>query len=85
MEFDPHCTDGIPNTVRGFHHIYCSPDKRESVFNPLESELLTNPDDASHEVDSEEVHRIDPSTGRPGMDLWSILVFGVTRQVLECD
>ena len=62
-----------------------NPDKRESVFALLESELLSSPDDAGHAADSEAVQGIDPSTGRPGMDLWSILVFGVVKQSLDCD
>ena len=85
MEFNPHCRDDIPNTLRGLHHIYCNPEKRDSVFALLESELLASPDDASHEADSEQVQGIDPSNGRPGMDLWSILVFGVVKQSLDCD
>ena len=85
MEFDPYCRDDIPQALRGLHHIYCKPEKRESVFALLESALLASPDDSSDEAASEAVQGIDPSTGRPGMELWNILVLGVLKQALDCD
>ena len=63
----------------------CNPEKRESVFALSESELLASPDEASDEAASEAGQGIDPSTGRPGMVRWNILVLGVFKQALDCD
>ena len=52
-------------------------DKRASPRLYLESELLTGLAGSGDDADSEESQGIHPESGRPGMDLWEILVLGV--------
>ena len=85
FEFDPHCRDDIPNTLRGLQYIYSTDELQQKVFALLESELLASPPEAGDDVDSEASQGINPTTGRPGMDLWKVLVFGVLKQSLDCD
>lgn len=68
IEFDPRSRDDIPQILKGLQHIYCTPELREKVFQILEKIV---PEDT------------DANNGRPGMDLWKILVLGVIR--LNCD
>ncbi len=60
----------IPALLLGLQHLYVTPELRRQVFALLEVEV--NP----------EVRR---DTGRPGMNLWSMLVLAVLRQGLGCD
>ena len=62
--------DDIPPLLLGLQHIYMTVELREKVFAILEEHI--NPD-------------TDNGTGRPGMDLWNILVFGVLRLNLNWD
>lgn len=62
--------DDIPSLLLGLQHIYMITELREKVFAILEEHI--NPD-------------TDNGTGRPGMDLWNILVFGVLRLNLNWD
>ena len=62
--------DDIPPLLLGLQHIYTHSTLRESVFGILEANILTD---------------IDPQNGRPGMDLWTILVLGVLRVNLNWD
>ena len=68
--FNVRSRDDIPQLLRGLQHIYTQPNCREAVF-----EILQN--------------NIKPGTsfdnGRPGMDLWVILVLGTLRLGLGCD
>jgi IS5 family transposase len=68
--FNARSRDDIPQLLRGLQHIYTIPTCREAVF-----EILQN--------------NIKPDTsfdnGRPGMDLWVILVLGTLRLGLGCD
>ena len=85
IEFDPYCRDDITNTLRGIQHIYCTPELREPVFALLTSEILASPTDSSDDDASGESTGINPDTGRPGMELWKILVMGLLKQGLDCD
>lgn len=85
IEFDPRCRDDISNTLRGIQHIYATPELREPVFALLASEILASPTDASDDAAAEDSTGIDPNTGRPGMELWKILVLGLLKQGLDCD
>ena len=85
IEFDPYCRDDITNTLRGIPHIYCTPELREPVFALLTSEILASPTDSSDDDASGESAGINPDTGRPGMELWKILVMGLLKQGLDCD
>jgi len=65
---DPRLRDEIPQLLRGLQHIYSSPELRGKVFAILEAEVA---------------RRASAGRGRPGMDLWKVLVLGVLR--LNCD
>ena len=69
INFDLQSRDEIPKLLMGLQHIYSTPEIREEVFDIL--------------------RRIVPrkyhETGRPGMDLWKILVLGTLRVNCNCD
>jgi len=68
IEFDLRSRDEIPKLLMGLQHIWCTPELREKVFEILEKIV---PQGTSAE------------TGRPGMELWKILVLGTLR--LNCN
>jgi IS5 family transposase len=68
IELDPRSRDEIPQLLAGLQAIYCDRETRNKVFSILQGII---PDD------------IDADNGRPGMDLWSILVLGTLR--LNCN
>ncbi len=70
IEFDLQSRDDIPQLLRGLQHIYMTPAIRDAVFPYLEQMIRP-------EVNTE--------TGRPGMELWDILVLGTLRVNLNCD
>jgi IS5 family transposase len=63
IEFDPLSRDEIPKLLIGLQYIYTTPTIRERVFDVLRGI----------------VPRETQETGRPGMDLWKILVLGTLR------
>ena len=67
IEFDLKSRDEIPQLLMGLQYIYRTPVIREKVFEVLKQIVPKQ----SHE------------TGRPGMDLWKILVLGTLR--LNCN
>ena len=68
IEFDLRSRDEIPKLLKGLQHIYCTPEIREEVFKILAGII---PKD------------VDNKNGRPGMELWKILVLGTLR--LNCN
>jgi hypothetical protein len=68
IEIDLRCRDEIPKVLLGLQHIYCNPEIREKVFKLLQELIPEN---------------ISADNGRPGMDLWKILVLGCVR--LTCN
>ena len=68
IKFNMRSRDEIPKLLMGLQYIWCTPDLREKVFTILER-LVPEGE--------------DPNTGRPGMDLWKILVLGTVR--LNCN
>lgn len=70
VEFDPKSRDDIPQLLRGLQYIYVTPELRDEVFQILEGIVPVD---------------VDPGNGRPGMDLWKILVLGTLRLGLNCD
>ena len=70
IKFDPHSRDDIPQILRGLQYIYTTREIRDEVFNCLEK------------IIPEET---DAGNGRPGMELWDILVLGTLRLNLNCD
>lgn len=67
IEFDLESRDEIPKLLMGLQHIYSTPRIRNKVFGVLK----------------QIVPRKSHDTGRPGMDLWKILVLGTVR--LNCN
>lgn len=68
IKIDMRARDEIPKLLLGLQHIYCNKDLREKVFEILKDMI---PEDT------------DSKNGRPGMDLWKILVMGTIR--LNCN
>ena len=67
IEFDLQSRDEIPKLLTGLQYIYRTPSVRKQIFTVLKRIVPKK----SHE------------TGRPGMDLWKILVLGTLR--LNCN
>lgn len=59
--------DELPPTLAALQWIFVTPEISEQVFSLLEKAISSD----------------RPETGRPGMDLWQILVFGVVRLTLD--
>lgn len=70
IKFDPKSRDDIPRILRGLQHIYVTPALRTAIFTLLEKEVSP---------------KINKNNGRPGMELWQILVLGVLRLDLNAD
>lgn len=68
IKFDMRARDEIPKLLLGLQHIYCHLELRRKVFDILQAMVSSN---------------IDSKNGRPGMDLWKILVMGTIR--LNCN
>jgi len=61
--------DELPPVLAGLQWIFTTPEVNEEVFVLLEERVIGD----------------KKQTGRPGMDLWHILVLGVVRLALDCD
>jgi transposase, IS5 family len=61
--------DELPPILAGLQWIFQTPEVNSRIFVLLESKLLAG----------------KQATGRPGLDLWQILVLGVVRLGLDCD
>lgn len=70
IKFDIKSRDDIPQILKGLQYIYMQKEIREKIFQILESKIAPN---------------IDKKNGRPGMDLWKILVMGTLRLNLNWD
>lgn len=68
VQFDLRSRDEIPKLLLGLQHIYINPEIKSQVFTVLEDMIPAH---------------IDSHTGRPGMELWRILVLGTLR--LNCN
>jgi hypothetical protein len=68
IEFDLRSRDEIPKLLMGLQYIYCTPEIREEVFTILKEVIPSS---------------TDLDNGRPGMELWKILVLGTIR--LNCN
>lgn len=67
---NPKSRDDIPALLLGLQHLYLDVEKRKKIFQLLDAQV--NP-------------KARNDTGRPGMDLWRILVLAVLKQGLQCD
>ena len=63
--------DELPPVLAGLQWIFKTPELSEEVFALLEAKVSGG--------------REHHATGRPGMDLWHILVLGTVRAALGCD
>ncbi len=70
IEFDLRCRDEIPKVLMGLQQIYCTPEIKEKVFEALLKLIPPN---------------IDTNNGRPGMELWKILVLGSVKLTCNWD
>ena len=70
ITFNARSRDDIPQILLGLQHIYKEPSLRDAVFDVLHRHLGKE---------------IDFNNGRPGMDLWVLLVLGTLRLGLNCD
>ncbi len=68
IKIDMRARDEIPKFLLGLQHIFCNKELREKVFAVLETMVPEN---------------VDSKNGRPGMELWKILVMGTIR--LNCN
>jgi hypothetical protein len=68
ITFDPRSRDEIPKLLRGLQYIYCTEEIRKRVFAVLKEMVPRG---------------VDMNNGRPGMELWKILVMGTIR--LNCN
>lgn len=70
IKFDPKCRDDIPKILRGLQYIYVTSELRMQIFEILEKDIAP---------------KVSKKNGRPGMELWNILVLGILRLDLNCD
>lgn len=61
--------DELPPILAGLQWVFQTPEINEQIFALLESKVVAG----------------KKATGRPGLDLWQILVLGVVRLGLDCD
>ena len=67
---NPKSRDDIPAVLKGLQHIWGDEELRARLLTLLDEHILPE---------------ADRTVGRPGMDLWQILVLGVLKQGLGCD
>ena len=70
IKLDRKSRDDIPAVLLGLQHLYSHEETREKLFSLLEAHILPG---------------TNRNVGRPGMELWRILVMGVLKQGLGCD
>lgn len=68
VQFDLRSRDEIPKLLLGLQYIYVNPEIKTKIFAVLEEMIPCH---------------VDAHTGRPGMELWKILVLGTLR--LNCN
>lgn len=70
IKFNPKSRDDIPAVLIGLQHIYSDPRTKEKLFSLLEEKFSP---------------KVNLKVGRPGMDIWRVVVLGVLKQGLGCD
>ena len=70
IKLDHKSRDDIPAVLLGLQHLYSHEQTREKLFSVLEEHIVPG---------------TNRNVGRPGMELWRILVMGVLKQGLGCD
>ena len=70
IDLDLKSRDDIPALLIGLQHLHSDETFRERLFALMEEHMLPG---------------VDRTVGRPGMEMWRILVTGVARQGPGCD
>ena len=70
IDIDPKLRDSMSAVVRGLQSLYCNPVTRATLFTILKTHFQPG---ARKDV------------GRPGMDLWRVIVFAIVKQCLNLD
>ena len=70
IEIDAKSRDDIPAALRGIQHLYTNKRLRQQISTLLSEQVCPG---------------INLKVGRPGMDLWRVLVLAVLKQGLGCD
>lgn len=70
IRLNPKSRDDIPALLQGLQYLYGKEERRREMFELLEREFRPG---------------VDMGVGRPGMELWRVLVMGVLKQGLGCD
>ena len=70
IDLDLKSRDDIPALLIGLQHLYSDKGFRDRLFALMEEHILPG---------------IERKVGRPGMEMWRILVMGVVKQGLGCD
>ena len=69
VQVPTHTRDELPPVLATLQWIFCTPQINQEIFALLEQAISKN----------------KKATGRPGMDLWHVLVLAVVRLTLDCD
>ena len=83
VAIDPRSRDDIPAALRAIQHLYSYVPLREQVFTLLEEHILDRVDLA--DAEEQAAAQVNPARGRPGMQLWIVLVPALLKQALDCD
>ena len=81
IPIDASSRDDIPAVLKGIQHVYRDLKVRERLFALLQEHLLQPAGSATAAADG----KLNPALGRPGMELWSILVLALLKQGINCD
>ena len=84
LPLDPRSRDDIPAVLKGIQHLFRHVPLRTKIFDLLERHLLHDAS-AAAESAAPPSARPDPGRGRPGMELWAVLVLALLKQGLKCD
>ena len=70
IQLNPQSRDDIRAVLKGLQCVYCDPARRAELFALLERHVQPG---------------TDRSVGRPGRDLWQVLIMGILKQSINCD
>ena len=86
VELDPKSRDDIPAVLQGIQHIHRDRDLLEEILDLLTSHLFRDSAEEGNGCGTKQGSgKINPKVGRPGMNLWCILVLAILKQALNCD
>ena len=83
IELDPKSRDDIPAILVGLQHIYTNRKLHDSVFEILQQIIPKQTTESNDGI--EVIKNVSSTLGRPGMEQWKILVFGILRLGLNTD